>query len=80
VAGCIVLDGTITRSSEARVLRDNVVIHTGRIGSLRRFKDDVSEVKSGMECGITLDNFGDVKTGDILEAFSTEKVAGELFA
>ena len=52
---------------------------TGRIGSLRRFKDDVSEVKSGMECGVTLDNFGDVKQGDILEAFSTEKVAGELF-
>ena len=79
VAGCIVLDGTLTRSSEARVLRDNVVIHTGKIGSLRRFKDDVSEVKSGMECGVTLDNFGDVKQGDILEAFSTEKVAGELF-
>ena len=62
------------------MLRDNVVIHTGRIGSLRRFKDDVPEVKSGMECGVTLDNFGDVKQGDILEAFSTEKVAGELFA
>jgi translation initiation factor IF-2 len=73
-------DGVITRNSEIRLLRDNVVVHTGRIGSLRRFKDDVSEVKSGMECGVTLDNFGDVKQGDILEAFVTEKVSGELFA
>ena len=80
VAGCIVQDGTLTRSSEVRLLRDNVVVHTGKIGSLRRFKDDVSEVKSGMECGVTLDNFGDVKQGDILEAFVTEKVSGELFA
>jgi translation initiation factor IF-2 len=80
VAGCMVQDGTLTRSSEVRVLRDNVVVHTGKIGSLRRFKDDVGEVKSGMECGVTLDNFGDVKQGDILEAFVTEKVSGELFA
>ncbi len=80
VAGCIVLDGSLTRSSEVRVLRDNIVVHTGKIGSLRRFKDDVSEVKTGMECGITLDNFSDVKQGDILEAFLTEKVSGELFA
>jgi translation initiation factor IF-2 len=63
-----------------RILRDNIVVHTGKIGSLRRFKDDVSEVKSGMECGVTLDNFSDVKQGDILEAFVTEKVSGELFA
>jgi translation initiation factor IF-2 len=54
-----------------------VVVHTGKIGSLRRFKDDVSEVKSGMECGITLENFGDVKQGDIFEAFKTERVAVE---
>jgi translation initiation factor IF-2 len=77
VAGCMVLDGTITRDSEVRLLRDNVVVHTGKIGSLRRFKDDVSEVKSGMECGITLENFGDVKQGDIFEAFKTERVASE---
>jgi translation initiation factor IF-2 len=77
VAGCIVLDGTITRDSEVRLLRDNVVVHTGKIGSLRRFKDDVSEVKSGMECGITLDNYGDVKQADIIEAFKTERVANE---
>jgi translation initiation factor IF-2 len=77
VAGCIVLDGVITRDSEVRLLRDNVVVHTGKIGSLRRFKDDVSEVKSGMECGITLDNYADVKQGDIIEAFKTERVAIE---
>jgi translation initiation factor IF-2 len=77
VAGCIVLDGAITRDSEVRLLRDNVVVYTGKIGSLRRFKDDVSEVKSGMECGITLENYGDVKQGDIIEAFKTERVANE---
>ena len=80
VAGCLVLDGTITRDSECRVLRDNVVVHTGKIGSLKRFKDDVSEVKNGMECGITLGNFSDTKPGDIIEAFITERVATEVFA
>ena len=80
VAGCMVQDGTITRDREVRLLRDNVVVHTGKIGSLRRFKDDVSEVKSGMECGITLENFRDVKQGDVIEAFVTERVATEVFA
>jgi translation initiation factor IF-2 len=77
VAGCYVQDGSITRSSEVRVLRDNVVVHTGKISSLKRFKNDASEVRSGVECGITLENFGDVKPGDILEAFVTERVAAE---
>ena len=80
VAGCFVQDGQLTRDSEIRLLRDNVVVHTGKIGSLRRFKDDVSEVRSGMECGITLENFGDVKPGDIIEAYVTERVAPEVFA
>jgi translation initiation factor IF-2 len=80
VAGCIVQDGVITRDSEVRLLRDNVVVYTGKVASLRRFKDDVSEVKSGMECGITLHNYGDVKQGDVLEAFVTERVATEVFA
>jgi translation initiation factor IF-2 len=80
VAGCIVLDGHLTRDSEVRLLRDNVVVHTGKISSLRRFKDDVSEVKSGMECGITLENYGDLKQGDVIEAFATERVATEVFA
>ena len=77
VAGCQVLDGSITRDSEVRLLRDNIVVHTGRIGSLRRFKDDVSDVKSGMECGITLASYSDVKQGDVIEAFVTERVAHE---
>jgi translation initiation factor IF-2 len=80
VAGCQVLDGTITRDSEVRLLRDNVVVHTGKIGSLRRFKADVSEVQTGMECGITLASYSDVKAGDIIEAFVTERVATEVFA
>ncbi len=80
VAGCQVQDGTITRDSEVRLLRDNVVVYTGKVSSLRRFKDDVSEVKSGMECGITLENFSDIKTNDIIEAFVTERVATEAFA
>jgi translation initiation factor IF-2 len=60
--------------------RDNVVVHTGKIGSLRRFKDDVREVKNGMEYSITLENFSDVKQNDIIEAFATERVATEVFA
>jgi translation initiation factor IF-2 len=80
VAGCFVQDGYLKRGSDIRVLRDNVVVHTGKVGSLRRFKDDVSEVRNGMECGVTIENFGDVKPGDILEAFTTEKVAPEVFA
>ena len=73
-------DGTITRDSEVRLLRDNVVVYTGKVSSLRRFKDDVSDVKSGMECGITLENYADIKQGDIIEAFVTERVATEVFA
>jgi translation initiation factor IF-2 len=80
VAGCLVQDGSITSRSEIRLLRDNIVVHTGKIGSLRRFKDDVSEVKAGQECGITLENYADVKQGDIIEAFVTERVASEVFA
>ncbi len=78
VAGCFVQDGTISQNCLVRVLRDNVVVHTGKIGSLRRFKDDVSEVRSGMECGITIDNFSDAKKDDILEAFISERVIGEV--
>jgi translation initiation factor IF-2 len=80
VAGCQVLDGSITSKSEVRLLRDNVVVYTGKVASLRRFKDDVSEVKSGMECGITLENYSDFKQGDIIEAFVSERVANEVFA
>jgi translation initiation factor IF-2 len=77
IAGCFVTEGRITRAGEAqaRLLRDNVVIHEGKIGSLRRFKDDVSEVKSGFECGIGFERFGDVKVGDIIEVFVMQRVA-----
>jgi len=78
VAGCIVQDGRITRNSQARLLRDNVVVHTSRLSSLKRFKDDVSEVRHGQECGIALQNFNDIKEGDVIEAFVTEKIAQEL--
>jgi len=79
VAGCQVIDGNIPSKSEARLLRDNIVVYTGKISSLRRFKDDVSEVRTGQECGITLENYADVKQGDIIEAFVTERVATEVF-
>jgi len=75
VAGCSVIDGKIARSADVRLLRDNVVVFTGRILSLRRFKDDASEVAKGYECGIGLANFNDVKIGDVIEAFKVEKVA-----
>jgi translation initiation factor IF-2 len=77
IAGCMVVEGRITRAGEtqARLLRDNVVVFEGKIGSLRRFKDDVSEVKSGFECGIGLQNYNDVKVGDVIEVFSMERVA-----
>src|SRR5687767_8948507 len=77
VAGCMVSEGRITRSgeSQARLLRDNIVVHEGKIGSLRRFKDDVSEVKSGFECGIGLANYNDIKVGDVIEVFTMERVA-----
>jgi translation initiation factor IF-2 len=77
IAGCMVSEGRITRGGETqvRLLRDNVVVHEGKIASLRRFKDDVSEVKAGFECGIALDRFNDVKVGDVIEVFAVEKVA-----
>ena len=81
VAGCMVVDGRIVRNADVRLLRDNVVIYTGKAASLRRFKDDVSEVKSGFECGIGLDKFSDVKPGDVIEAFKVEKIVSkELYA
>jgi translation initiation factor IF-2 len=79
VAGCYVDDGVITRNGEVRLLRDNVVIHTGKIESLKRFKNDASEVKAGFECGISIANYSDVKPGDVMECFATERVAQEAF-
>src|SRR5690606_4250202 len=77
VAGCMVLDGRITRSGDARarLMRDGVEVWQGRLSSLRRFKDDVSEVKTGMECGIGLERFNDIKVGDIIEQVTVERIA-----
>jgi translation initiation factor IF-2 len=80
IAGCRVSDGLIKRDSEVRLLRDNVVVFTGKVSSLRRFKDDASQVTNGMECGIAIANYGDIKAGDVIEAFVTEKVAAEVMA
>ena len=78
VAGCTVVDGKVTRRSHVRLIRDSVVVHTGRLSSLRRFKEDASEVTHGYECGIGIENFGDVKEGDIIEAFEVESIAAVL--
>ncbi|HYA42524.1 MAG TPA: translation initiation factor IF-2, partial [Syntrophobacteraceae bacterium] len=74
IAGCSVLDGRVERNARARVLRDNVIVYDGKIGSLRRFKDDVKEVKAGFECGIGIENFNDVKEKDILEAYEIQEI------
>ncbi len=78
VAGCIVRDGKITRNSKMRVIRDGIVIYTGDLGSLKRFKDDVKEVKNGYECGLNVENFNDIKVGDFVEAFTEVEVAKQL--
>ncbi len=79
VAGCYVLEGVIQRASDGiRVIRDNIVIYEGKIASLKRFKEDVREVQAGYECGILIENFNDIKVGDILENFIIEKVAQKL--
>jgi translation initiation factor IF-2 len=78
VAGCLVLDGTIKRAGSVRVLRNNVVVHTGEIDALKRFKDDVKEVKGGFECGLSLKNYNDLVEGDQLECFEVVEVARTL--
>lgn len=78
VAGCMVPDGSIARDNQIRLLRDNIVIHTGKIESLKRFKNDVSEVKTGFECGISIASYNDIKPGDIIEAFVIERIAQEI--
>jgi translation initiation factor IF-2 len=78
VAGCFVLDGLIKRDSDVRLVRDGVQVYKGKIISLKRFKDDASEVRNSMECGIAISNFNDIKKGDVIEAFVTEKIAAEM--
>ena len=78
IAGCYLTRGTIRRNSQVRLIRDGVVVYEGRVGSLRRFKDDVAEVREGFECGIGLENFQDVKEGDVIEAFEVEEFARQI--
>ncbi len=79
IAGCMVVDGMMSRASDGvRVIRDNIVTYDGKISSLKRFKDDAKEVQTGYECGIMIENFNDIKVGDILENFLLEKIAGKL--
>jgi len=80
IAGSRVTDGVIKNNSEVRLLRDSVVVFKGKVGSLRRFKDDAKEVTNGMECGISIANYGDIKVGDVIEAFVTTRVAAEVIA
>jgi translation initiation factor IF-2 len=78
VAGCFVQDGTIVRNAKVRLLRDNVIIYNGKLLSLKRFKDDVKEVQQGYECGMALENFNDIKVGDVIEGYTIESIAGKL--
>jgi len=78
IAGCFVLDGVIKRNSKIRVIRDGIVVHTGKLGSLKRFKDDQKEVKRGFECGLNIDKYNDIKVGDVIEAFEEVEVARKL--
>jgi translation initiation factor IF-2 len=78
VAGCMVLDGKVTRNTKIRVIRDGIVVHTGMLGSLKRFKDDVKEVQTGYECGLNIDNFNDIKVGDIVEGYELTEIKRKL--
>jgi translation initiation factor IF-2 len=78
IAGCYMLEGAVRRGSRVRLLRDNVVIHDGELSSLKRFKDDVREVRAGFECGLSLKDFNDIKIGDQLEVYEVVEVARSL--
>ena len=74
VAGCMVIEGKIARNNRIRLVRDGIIIHTGELGSLKRFKDDVKEVTNNMECGMIVKNYNDLKQGDLIEAFEEIEV------
>ena len=78
IAGCFVVDGKMLRNADVRLLRENKIVYTGKLGSLKRFKDDAKEVAQGYECGMSIENFNDIKVGDVIEAFSKESVTREL--
>jgi len=78
IAGCIVLDGKVKRNTRVRIIRDGIVIYTGNLGSLKRFKDDAKEVQSGYECGLNIENFNDIKVGDIIEGYEEVEIKRKL--
>jgi translation initiation factor IF-2 len=78
VAGSVVTDGKVVKGSHARLLRDNVLVYDGRISSLKRFKDDTKDCSQGLECGISIENFNDIKLGDIIESYEMEEVQSRL--
>ena len=78
IAGCYVLDGKVTRNTKVRVIREGIVVHTGSLGSLKRFKDDVKEVSTGYECGLNIENFDDIKVGDIIEGYDMIEIKAKL--
>jgi translation initiation factor IF-2 len=78
IAGCMVLDGKIARNAKIRVIRDGIVVHTGTLGQLKRFKDDVKEVGTGYECGLNINKFDDIKIGDIIEGYEQTEVKRKL--
>jgi translation initiation factor IF-2 len=78
IAGCYVLDGKMTRNTKVRVIRDGIVVHTGELGSLKRFKDDVKEVGKGFECGLNIKNFNDIKPNDIIEGYELIEIKAKL--
>ena len=78
IAGCMVLDGKVNRQTKIRLIRDGIVVHQGTLGSLKRFKDDVKEVSAGFECGLNIENFNDIKVGDIIEGYTEKEVSRKL--
>jgi translation initiation factor IF-2 len=78
IAGCMVLDGKVTRNTAIRVIRDGIVVHTGKLGSLKRFKDDVKEVNAGYECGLDIEKFNDIEVGDIIEGYEQIEIKRKL--
>ena len=78
IAGCMVLDGKVTRHTKVRIIRNGIVIHTGELGSLKRFKDDVKEVATGYECGLNINNFNDIQVNDIVEGYEMVEIKAKL--
>ena len=78
VAGCRVTDGTVERGANVRLIRDNVVVHEGKLSTLKRFKDEVKEVQSGQECGMAFENYGDMRAGDVIECYRVETIQRSL--